>query len=164
LFPTTTKIAGWPYTLTKFHVGADRGIATTFMAIVKRNQRVLDLGGGIGQYGHFFNQSGADFRWEGYDGAINVEEYTHGYVKWADFSVPGFAADIIVGDGGHSGGSSSKPDWVMALEIGEHVPAESMEALIDNIADNNRCGAIVSWAVRGQGGHSHVNELPNGAS
>lgn len=131
------------------HVFADQGIARTVASLIKPRQQLLDLGCGIGQYGHFFKQTNATFTWTGYDGAINVEEYTNGFVKWADLTVPGFFTD------------GNKRDWVMALEIGEHVPAKFEDIVIDNIDKNNHCGALVSWAVPGQGGHSHVNERPN---
>lgn len=137
------------YAMTKYHFLADKGVARTIASIMKPGQQLVDLGCGIGQYGHFFRENNATFKWRGYDGAINVEEYTHGFVDWVDLTVPGFSSD---GD---------TPQWVMALEIGEHVPAQFQQIVIDNIDRNNQCGAIVSWAVPGQGGHSHVNERSN---
>lgn len=86
---------------------------------------------------------------QGYDGAVNVEEYTNGFVTWADLTVPGFSP------------AGGKRDWVMALEIGEHVPAQFEAIVIDNIDMNKRCGALVSWAVPGQPGHSHVHLRSN---
>jgi cyclopropane fatty-acyl-phospholipid synthase-like methyltransferase len=109
----------------------------------------LDIGCGIGQYGHFFSlQNPGKVQWTGYDGALNVEDFTRGFVQQMDFSQK---QDI---DG-------SPFDWVMSLEIGEHVPAQFEDILLGNIDSHNKCGAIVSWAVPGQGGHSHVNERMN---
>lgn len=47
------------------------------------------------------------------------------------------------------------------MQIGEHVPSSFVYIVVDNNDRNNHCGALVSWAVPGQGGHSHVNERPN---
>lgn len=148
LYPSERAVDYYPYALPHEHAVADEGVARTVMSIVRPGQRLLDLGCGVGQYGLYFKKENAPFQWTGYDGAINVEEYTNGFVHWADLSVPGFAVDNLA-------------DWVMALEVGEHVPAEFEDAVIDNIARNSKCGAIVSWAIPGQGGHAHVNNRPS---
>ena len=44
-----------------------------------------------------------------YDGAGNVEEYTNGFVRYVDLTLPL-----------HLGVS----EWVLSLEVGEHVPSE----------------------------------------
>ena len=50
-----------------------------------------------------------------------------------------------------------KFDWVLCLEVGEHIPKEYESILIKNIDDNNTKGVVLSWAVVGQGGDGHVN-------
>ncbi len=52
---------------------------------------------------------------------------------------------------------------VVALEIGEHIPAQFQELFIQNITFNvaGGCHLVLSWAIPGQGGHGHVNCLPN---
>jgi 2-polyprenyl-3-methyl-5-hydroxy-6-metoxy-1,4-benzoquinol methylase len=149
LYETNKTVEGYDYPMAHFHIKADEGIASTVASVVKPGMQLLDLGCGIGQYGQLFKQQHVPFVWEGYDGAVNVEMYTHGFVKWADMSVPGFATD------------GGRADWVLALEIGEHVPEMYESIVIDNIDRNNKCGAIVSWAIPGQGGHEHINEQPN---
>jgi len=81
---------------------------------------------------------------------LNVEEYTLGRVRWADLSKPFTAPEALY-------------DWVLSLEVGEHIPAQYMQQFIDNIDKHSRCGVVMSWAVVGQNGHSHVNEQPNSA-
>ena len=48
-------------------------------------------------------------------------------------------------------------DWVMSLEVGEHIPKEYEQIFIDNIVKHACKGIILSWAVVGQGGHNHIN-------
>ena len=51
-------------------------------------------------------------------------------------------------------------DWVMSLEVAEHIPAEFESIYIDNIVRHAKEGVVISWAVPGQGGYSHVNNKP----
>ena len=48
-------------------------------------------------------------------------------------------------------------DYVLCLEVGEHVPQDFESILIDNIDRHNSKGVILSWAIIGQGGDGHVN-------
>lgn len=50
---------------------------------------------------------------------------------------------------------------VISLEVAEHIPARYTDIYLNNIA--NACDGIFisSWAIRGQGGAGHVNELNN---
>ena len=50
---------------------------------------------------------------------------------------------------------------VMSLEVGEHIPAAHTSAYLDNLFQHTDRHLLLSWAVRGQGGHGHVNELNN---
>ena len=52
-------------------------------------------------------------------------------------------------------------DWVMSLEVGEHLPCEFEDNFINNLHNNNESGIILSWAIKGQGGHGHFNEQNN---
>ena len=77
---------------------------------------------------------------------LNIEEVTEGKVGWADLSVP-----IDLG----------MSDWVQSLEVGEHLPARFSAVYLDNVARHARHGILLSWALPGQTGHSHVNERNN---
>ncbi|XP_055875544.1 uncharacterized protein LOC106051190 isoform X3 [Biomphalaria glabrata] len=48
-------------------------------------------------------------------------------------------------------------DWIVSIEVAEHIPAKFEEIYLDNLARHAREGIILSWAVPGQGGLSHVN-------
>lgn len=97
-----------------------------------------------GQYGRELRPQG--LRWRGYDGAGDVEEYTEGFVRFADLTIPL---------------SLPRADWVVSLEVGEHVPRELELMLIRNLHVHNRCGVLLSWACC-HNGHQHVNLRPNG--
>ena len=43
-------------------------------------------------------------------------------------------------------------DWVLCLEVAEHIPLEHEDTLINNLHQHNRIGIVVSWAQKGQGG------------
>lgn len=50
---------------------------------------------------------------------------------------------------------------VISLEVGEHIPPEYMGTFLSNLAIHCSNYLIISWAVRGQGGLGHYNELNN---
>lgn len=50
---------------------------------------------------------------------------------------------------------------IISLEVGEHIPEQHMDVYLDNIANNCRKYAIISWAVPDQPGTGHVNCLDN---
>ena len=140
---------GFP--LAKNHVPADAGLASLFQTLFS-NYSVLDMGAGIGQYGHYYRQNAVKgaVKYTGVDGALNVETFTKNFVRWVDLTVP-MPRDIRL------------HDWVTCLEVGEHIPAEFEHLLFENIFKRNRCGVALSWAVPGQGGHGHINEKNNDA-
>lgn len=149
---TVTSIPEGKYPIAKHHVRADEGIARALFLLFQ-NLTVLDMGAGIGQYGIRFAElaalEGSGLKsYAGYDGAINVEEYTHNYITWADFSLP-FR-------------HSTETDWTLCLEVGEHVAPEYENILIESIvASSKRCGIILSWGIPKQDGHGHVNLKTN---
>jgi len=57
--------------------------------------------------------------------------------------------------------SLGKTGVVMSLEVGEHIPAAYTAVYLDNLFRHADRHLLLSWAVRGQGGHGHVNELNN---
>ena len=102
----------------------------------------------------------ANLKWTGFDGGNNIQDFngqtvalrgdpnfTVPKVCWIDASKPIKLNKIF--------------DWVLSIEVGEHIPKKSESAFLDNLANHNREGVILSWAVRGQRGHGHVNEQSN---
>jgi hypothetical protein len=106
-----------------------------------------DFGAGVGQYASEIVQRLApDFQYNPYDGAGNIEEFTSSYVRYADLSAP---LDV------------PKTDWVMSLDVGQHIPARFEGMFVRNLHRHNCQGIILNWAVLGQGGFHHVNEHSN---
>nr|XP_045598255.1 uncharacterized protein LOC123758114 isoform X1 [Procambarus clarkii] len=140
------------------------------------NTTVADLGAGLGHYGRCFlrrsegilnhpnkveiENINKDYTnlmkhaglsgtpqvinsWNGWDGAANIDEFTNGRIASADLSSPATLGGPF--------------DWVMSLEVGEHIPESGEKNFLDNLVKHACVGVVLSWAVPGQGGHSHVN-------
>jgi hypothetical protein len=49
---------------------------------------------------------------------------------------------------------------IISLEVAEHIPEKYEAVYLDNIFRHAKEGIILSWAVPGQGGLSHINNKP----
>jgi len=123
----------------KGHLEVDAGLAAGLAAFFA-GKSVADFGCGPGGYTTLFKRCGIDA--DGYDGNPSYEGY-----HIIDLAEPVKLPRIY--------------DWVLALEVGEHIPARYEQIFINNIDQHNRHGAVVSWAVPGQGGRGHFNERTN---
>ena len=85
--------------------------------------------------------------WTGYDGTENIEQITTGLVKRMNL-----AEEQNLG---------RQFDWVMSLEVGEHIPAAKESIFLNNIIRHAKTGVVLSWAVPGQPGRNHINNLSN---
>ena len=148
----------WNYTkevIAYYHVAFDPGFGKALMTYLQ-GATVADIGAGVGQFGFFLKQHNSDIKWHGFDGGYNVqdlygqhtplngyENYTVPKVCWVDASKP-FTLP-------------NKPEWVVSIEVGEHIPKSREAVFLDNIVHNCRVGAVLTWAVVGQGGYKHVN-------
>ena len=106
---------------------------------------LVDLGCGDGKYVENFKKNGINAC--GYDGNPDTPEYTNNRCGVLDLSQPYKFEQPF--------------DWVMSLEVGEHLPPQFEDIFIENLHNNNKNGIILSWAVEGQGGHGHFNERNN---
>eukprot|EP01065_Artemidia_motanka_P040545 TRINITY_DN5100_c0_g5_i1.p1 TRINITY_DN5100_c0_g5~~TRINITY_DN5100_c0_g5_i1.p1 ORF type:complete len:310 (+),score=62.64 TRINITY_DN5100_c0_g5_i1:88-930(+) len=108
------------------------------------NGTLLELGAGKGCYSAHFAAAGIDVA--AYDGAPRVSLATMGAVDQFDLTTR----------------AEWKPrDWVMCLEVAEHIPHVHENAFLGNLHRHNKKGIVLSWGVPGQGGQGHVNEQPN---
>ena len=109
-----------------------------------RRSSLIDFGAGVGQYCTALLGFDRQQRCASYDGAGNVEEVSNGFVKWVDMTTPL---------------SLPRADWVMSLEVGEHIPYASEPMFIRNLHAHNCRGIILSWGhkTRGKVGHDDVN-------
>lgn len=121
--------------------------------------KVADFGAGMGQYEAWWD--GARARGEpapasvrACDGAENIEAVGprnaagEPAVVFCDLSQPVHIEPV---------------DWVLSLEVGEHIPTQFEESFVGNIVRHARKGAVISWAVPGQTGHFHVNNKDKAA-
>ena len=106
---------------------------------------LVDFGCGMGNYVKTFRQKNINAI--GYDGNPNTPELTNNLCNVLDLSIPKIFDEPF--------------DWVMSLEVGEHLPPQFEDIFINNLHNNNKYGIILSWAIIGQGGHGHVNEKNN---
>jgi len=51
-------------------------------------------------------------------------------------------------------------DWVLSMEVLEHISVQHETTVLDNIDRAAGYGAVLSWASPGQGGFKHVNNRP----
>jgi hypothetical protein len=131
-----------------FHIVAPKRMVTEIAKFIEDESiaSVNDFGGGVGQYKAEVSKLVPKIEWNSYDGAGNIYEYTKGFVNYFDLTLP---LEL------------PKADWVVNLEVGEHVPNEFEGMLIRNLHHHNCKGVILSWGVLGQAGHSHINNHSN---
>lgn len=103
---------------------------------------INDFGAGVGQYKAAVLDKYPNLEYRAYDGSGNIEQFTKGFLTHFDLTIP---FDL------------PKTDWVMSLEVGEHVPSKYEGMLIRNLHRHNCKGIILSWAVFGQSGYRHIN-------
>jgi cyclopropane fatty-acyl-phospholipid synthase-like methyltransferase len=125
----------------------DENLAAAIFKFLKREKakRVVDFGCGKGEYLKYFKERG--LLCEGYDGNPKTSEITNGLAKVLDLAVP---QDL-----------KKKLDWVISLEVGEHIDKKYQNIFIENLILHCKRGIIISWAVPGQGGQGHCNEKSN---
>jgi cyclopropane fatty-acyl-phospholipid synthase-like methyltransferase len=136
----------WNTDNTKHHC-QDKKLTKGLINFFKDNKAtdIVDLGCGNGAYVKSFIDVGLIVK--GFDGNPNTKQMTNGLCDVKDLSIP-FTF-------------YNKYDWVMSLEVGEHIPKKYEDNFIDNICNNCKTGLVLSWAVKGQGGSGHFNEQNN---
>ena len=114
--------------------------------ILLAGKKVGSFGDGPGSYKKLLLDSGKVKGYDAYDGAPYVDETTKGRVQFLDLTLPQYGMPLY--------------DWIMSLEVAEHIPKQFESVYIDNIVRHAREGVIISWAPPGQGGYSHINNRP----
>ena len=113
--------------------------------ISEKAQSVVDLGCGTGEYVKVLLKH--NLYSEGYDGSPDIFQISGGVAHVADLSQP-----VALG---------REFDWVLSLEVGEHIPKRYEQTFIENIHRHNKKGVVLSWAVKGQSGLGHCNTQNN---
>jgi len=124
----------------------DQGLCTALISYIKGRQITFtyDFGCAAGKYVNKFWESGIIAA--GYDGNPITANFKHCFIQ--DLTEEFYVAPV---------------DFILCLEVGEHIPAEYSGSFINNLVTNLNAGGVLvlSWAVPGQGGYGHVNELTN---
>ena len=119
---------------------------TKEVSILLKGKRVGAFGDGPGLYKQYYDGTGLLEVYDAYDGAPFIETETSGNVKFLDLSIPQYGLPIY--------------DWVICLEVAEHIPVMYEDIFLSNLVRHAKSGIILSWAVPGQPGHYHVNNKP----
>lgn len=130
----------------KYHM-FDKRLAQALVRFFQseKAQSVGDFGCGLGDYLAFFDKYNIPSK--GYDGHPDTVKLTGGRAEVKDLSQP---VEL-----------KEKFDWVLSLEVAEHLPKQYEKAFIENLHKHNRRGIVISWAAKGQGGFGHFNEQNN---
>jgi len=116
-----------------------------------RDKQVIDFGCGLGTYSDYLRD-------KEFSSVIGIEGSVGGYLpdfvkKW-DLSFPVDKMEEYPTLKKNSYNS-------ICLEVGEHVPSKFESIFLDNLSSLTSNKIILSWAVRGQLGHGHINCLNN---
>ncbi len=111
----------------------------------ERASNLVDFGCGLGDYIKTFRAYGIDAI--GYDGNPDTFLLSGGIAFPLDLSQVVNLGKMF--------------DWVLSLEVGEHIPEEYEDIFIGNLDKHCIQGIILSWAIKGQGGFGHFNEKNN---
>jgi tetratricopeptide (TPR) repeat protein len=138
------KTGYWNKNLAKKHHAHSSNLSKWLANYLDKNKTTYDFGCGIGSYLKDLKDEGfADLI--GFEGDVPDNKVFEN-IKEQDLSVP-FNFD--------------KKGNMIFLEVGEHIPAEYQNIVLDNVCNACDGKLVLSWAVRGQGGTGHVNELDN---
>jgi len=118
-----------------------KGLIRAILAIIPKHESIIDLGAGSGRHVRLLTSEG--YHCMGIDGTPNVCQITEGWVEQRDLLYP--LRDV------------GTWDWGLFYDVGEHVPREHEEKLIDNICSVPRKGLIISWGFPHERGRGHVN-------
>ena len=137
---------GQSYAVPPEHKTADPGLIHVLDQLLSSGAAtsVLDIGSGVGQYGRALLARNSSHRWTGCD-APDASRASGGFVRACDVTEPLW-------------NTLPTADWVISLEVAEHIPRAKEASYLRNLHMLNCLGLIVSWATPGQGGTGHINE------
>ena len=111
-----------------------------------KGKEVASFGDGPGMYKKKISELNQVKLYDAYDGAPFTEETTDNRCKFLDLSVPIYHLP--------------KYDWIVTMEVAEHIPKSYESIFLDNVVRHAKEGIILSWAKPGQAGFSHINNQP----
>ena len=116
------------------------------MMFLVLGKTVASFGDGPGRYKQLLLETKKLKGYDAFDGAPFSEKTSDGRVKFLDLTLPQYGIPVY--------------DWIISLEVAEHIPQQHEHTFIDNIIRHAKEGVVLSWAKPGQGGFKHVNNRP----
>lgn len=111
-------------------------------------KRAADVGCGDGRYCHILSKA---YGWP----------LVHGYEGTPDIKEIAVHDDIMIVDLTKRRWVGIDYEFVLCLEVGEHIPKKHEQVFMDNVGEFVSRDLVLSWAVPGQGGGGHFNERSN---
>ena len=141
---TDSETGIWDISIAKKRHKLDEGLTRKMVETFPIPMLAADLGCGIGHYCKLLRELG----WpevHGYEGTQGIAEVAvYGDIFTVDFTKRRFV--------------NIPYDFVLCIEVGEHVPPQHEQVLLDNVADYCAGYLVMSWAEPGQYSASgHVN-------
>lgn len=107
---------------------------------------VASFGNRLESYKQVLFGTGLLNSYDAYKVTPRSEEASKESMKFVDLTLPQYGLPLY--------------DWILCLEVAEHIPQEYEAVFIDNIARHAREGIVLSWAIPGQQGYLHINNQP----
>lgn len=131
----------WDLEEAKVEHAFDKKLAIELTKELPLSEKVVDLGCGRGDYISILQFNGFDcIGYEGTKGIKSIASFP--FIYQADLS-----KDV-----------ETEKGTVLCFEVAEHIPKEYEDVFLRNVINASTGLIIISWAVKGQGGHGHVNE------
>eukprot|EP00928_Gymnodinium_smaydae_P081309 TRINITY_DN64857_c0_g1_i1.p1 TRINITY_DN64857_c0_g1~~TRINITY_DN64857_c0_g1_i1.p1 ORF type:complete len:488 (-),score=47.51 TRINITY_DN64857_c0_g1_i1:20-1483(-) len=110
--------------------------------VFTRGDRIADIGAGSGHYSNWLNATGR-FSSLAFDGTTSISELTDNAIGHLNIvsTLPPWMVSAF--------------DWVLNLEMIEHIPAQFEGTVLANLASMCKKGAIISWSEDAM--HQHPN-------
>lgn len=107
----------------------DQKFADAILEFLPEAGTILELGAGLGCYTHYFLKSGKFTNVVGIEVASNVNELTSGFIHQADLTEKQ---------------EFNHFDWVICLEVPEHIPKKYEEIFVDNLVKASPNGIVLT--------------------
>lgn len=117
-------------------------LLSSFERVLPAGAVVIDIGAGPGHYVKRLADKG--FKTQGIDGTPGIAEITGGLVLECD----------LTGDCSRFKGCA---EWGLFIDVGEHIPQQFEQTVIDNVSMMPTQGLIVSWGFPFTKGYRHCN-------
>ena len=139
-----TASGAWKIDAPTYTYFMDRGLVAALVKLFGPSSSVLELGAGKGCYTEALLRAGQPSV-RAIDGAPGVADMTGGLVHTADLT-----QELRLG----------AADWVLCLEVAEHILRAFEDKFLANLHAHNRRGIVLSWSDN-IGGNGHVNIRDN---